>query len=57
MLRFIVTTHSPLFYNVLYNELNNKICHLLENVHEDGSFALHKKDGDSNSQLFLSICT
>ena len=23
-LKFIITTHSPLFYNVLYNELNNK---------------------------------
>jgi len=24
-LRFIITTHSPLFYNVLHNELNNDL--------------------------------
>ncbi len=46
-LRFIVTTHSPLFYNVFYNELNKKACYLLERS-EDGSFALHEKKGDSN---------
>jgi wobble nucleotide-excising tRNase len=38
-LKFIVTTHSPLFYNVLYNELKNKTCYLLERF-EDGTFAL-----------------
>ena len=24
-LKFVITTHSPLFYNVLWNELNNKV--------------------------------
>jgi hypothetical protein len=29
-LKFIVTTHSPLFYNVLFNELNGKTCYMSE---------------------------
>lgn len=49
-LRFIVTTHSPLFYNVLFNELNSKVCYLLERF-DDGSFALKEKHGDSNKSF------
>jgi hypothetical protein len=49
-LRFIITTHNPLFYNVLYNELNGKLCYLLERF-EDGTFVLEKKDGDSNKSF------
>lgn len=49
-LKFIVTTHSSLFYNVLYNELNNKACYLLERF-EDGTFALTEKHGDSNKSF------
>ncbi|MEZ5527014.1 MAG: anticodon nuclease, partial [Gammaproteobacteria bacterium] len=49
-LKFIVTTHSPLFYNVLYNELNSKVCYMLERF-EDGSFALLDKHGDSNQSF------
>lgn len=49
-LRFIVTTHSPLFYNVLFNEFNNKTCYMLERF-EDGSFALTEKPGDSNKSF------
>ncbi|MDX8125748.1 anticodon nuclease [Methylomonas sp. OY6] len=49
-LRFIVTTHSPLFYNVLFNELNGKTCYLLERF-EDGTFALTEKHGDSNKSF------
>lgn len=49
-LNFIVTTHSPLFYNVLFNELNSKTCYLLERL-EDGTFALETKNGDSNSSF------
>lgn len=49
-LKFIVTTHSPLFYNVLYNELNSKACYLLERL-EDGSFTLVDKHGDSNKSF------
>lgn len=46
-LKFIITTHSPLFYNVLYNELKNKACYMLERQ-EDGTFKLDAKQGDSN---------
>lgn len=49
-LRFIVSTHSPLFYNVLFNELNGKACYMLERF-EDGSFALTEKQGDSNKSF------
>lgn len=49
-LKFIVTTHSPLFYNVLFNELNNKTCYMLERF-DDGSFALTEKPGDSNKSF------
>lgn len=49
-LKFIVTTHSPLFYNVLYNELNKKVCYLLERL-EDGTFILIEKHGDSNQSF------
>ncbi len=49
-LKFIITTHSPLFYNVLYNEIKNKTCYFLERF-EDGTFNLTKKDGDSNKSF------
>ena len=49
-LKFVITTHSPLFYNVLYNELNSKVCYLLERF-EDGTFALTEKQGDSNKSF------
>ena len=46
-LRFIITTHNPLFFNVLYNELNSKKCYMLKRL-DDGSFELDEKSGDSN---------
>ncbi len=49
-LKFIVTTHSPLFYNVLFNELNSKACYMLERF-EDGTFVLTEKHGDSNKSF------
>ncbi len=49
-LKFIVTTHSPLFYNVLFNELNGRTCYLLERF-EDGGFSLVEKRGDSNKSF------
>lgn len=55
-LKFIITTHSPLFYNVLHNELDlskkgkNEGCYLLER-HEDGTFDLTVKHGDSNKSF------
>jgi len=49
-LKFIITTHNPLFYNVLHNELNSKECYLLKAV-EDGTFSLVEKQGDSNQSF------
>ncbi|MCW5641333.1 MAG: anticodon nuclease [Rhodoferax sp.] len=49
-LKFIITTHSPLFYNVLFNELNGKSCYLLECL-DDGGFRLTEKYGDSNKSF------
>jgi len=55
-LKFIVTTHNPLFYNVVHNELDlskkgkNDGCYLLEH-HEDGTFDLTVKYGDSNKSF------
>ena len=49
-LKFIVTTHSPLFYNVLFNELNGKTCYLMERF-ENGTFGLTEKNGDSNKSF------
>jgi len=58
-LKFIVTTHNPLFYNVLYNEVKAKSGNILRR-HEDGTFDLEEKKGDSNQSfsyhLFLK-CT
>ncbi len=55
-LEFIITTHSPLFYNVLHNELGlkkkpaNEGCYLLEQL-DDGTFNLNTKYGDSNKSF------
>jgi wobble nucleotide-excising tRNase len=55
-LRFVITTHSPLFYNVLHNELDLKKkpakegCYLLERL-ADGTFNLNTKYGDSNKSF------
>lgn len=52
-LKFVTTTHSPLFYNVLHNELDLKKagkkegCYLLVRL-DDGTFELSVKYGDSN---------
>lgn len=49
-LKFIITTHSPLFFNVLYNELKNKTSYMLKRL-EDGTFELTEKNGDSNQSF------
>lgn len=63
-LKFIITTHNPLFYNVLYNELGLKNknkekspCAYMLDRGEDGIFDFIPKFGDSNKifsyHLFL----
>lgn len=49
-IKFVITTHNPLFYNVLYNELNAKKGYFLTKK-EDGSFELQRKEGDSNKSF------
>lgn len=46
-LKFIITTHNPIFYNVLYHEVNSKTCYMLHR-REDGFFELEEKEGSSN---------
>lgn len=53
-LRFIISTHNPLFYNVLHNELNAKICYLLQRF-EDGTFDLKEKKV-ARIPVFLITC-
>jgi hypothetical protein len=49
-IKFIISTHSPLFYNVLYNELKASSGYILSRM-DDGSFELEKKQGDSNKSF------
>ena len=49
-LKFIITTHNPIFYNVLYNEINKKKCYMLERL-EDGTFDLSEQPGGSNTNF------
>ncbi len=49
-LKFVITTHSPLFYNVLFNELGNKLCYMLSKE-DNGEYELEEKNGDSNKSF------
>lgn len=56
--KFIITTHNPLFYNVLYNELGlknknkpNSPCAYMLDKGEDGTFDFIPKFGDSNKSF------
>jgi hypothetical protein len=49
-IKFIISTHNALFYNVLYNEVSAKSGYILSGF-EDGTFELEKKYGDSNQSF------
>ncbi|MFZ7235954.1 AAA family ATPase [Avibacterium gallinarum] len=54
-IKFIITTHNTLFYNILYNELGlknktNGVTYILRK-NDDESFELMKKRGDSNKSF------
>lgn len=65
-LKFILTTHNPLFYNVLHNELSNRNkeygyrgqkdfkTHRLEKL-EDGTFTLEEQPNDSPFSYHLYL--
>lgn len=66
-LRFIITTHNPLFYNVLYNEFNNSdkrysykpkhsIKRRLEKMN-DGTYLLVEQSADSPFSYHLFLLT
>lgn len=50
VLKFIVSTHNPLFYNVIYNELKHKTCYMLKKF-DDGTFDLVEAFGDSDKKF------
>lgn len=49
-IKFIISTHSPIFYNVLYNELKVKSGYILSRF-DDNAFELEEKKGDSNKSF------
>ena len=49
-IKFIITTHNVLFYNVIYNELGLKEGNILRR-YEDGTYKLENKKGDSNKSF------
>jgi hypothetical protein len=49
-IKFIISTHSPLFYNVLYNEIDARSGYILSRL-DEGTFALEEKKGDSNKSF------
>ncbi|MXS86331.1 anticodon nuclease [Nitrosomonas sp. HPC101] len=48
--KFIVSTHSALFYNVLYNEVSARNGYILSCL-DDGTFVHEEKKGDSNKSF------
>lgn len=52
-LNFIISTHNPLFYNVLYNELGlaKKKGAFMLSKNQDNTFNLDPKHGDSNKSF------
>ena len=49
-IKFVISTHNPLFYNVLFNEVGNKTCFMLNKL-EDGTYNLKPLNGDSNKSF------
>ena len=64
-LKFIITTHNPLFYNVLFNEFRNedkalgwKPSHYQKQrleKHEDGTFSLEEQTSDSPFSYHIQL--
>lgn len=53
-IKFIISTHNPLFYNVLYNELglkSKKNSSFMLSKNQDGTFDFSNKYGDSNKSF------
>ncbi|MCT0017112.1 anticodon nuclease [Lactococcus lactis subsp. lactis] len=52
--KFILTTHNPLFYNVLHNEFNKAKKYFLKRL-EDGTFELKEQSNDSPFSYHLTL--
>jgi len=52
--KFIITTHSPLFFNVLFNALNSGLKYRLSQ-NEDGTFSLERWSTDSPFSYHLHL--
>jgi wobble nucleotide-excising tRNase len=55
-IRFVITTHNPLFYNVLHNELSKAGRHMLKK-YEDGTHDLITQSDDSPFSYHLYLKT
>ncbi|MFC0308626.1 AAA family ATPase [Gallibacterium trehalosifermentans] len=53
-LKFIITTHNPLFYNVLWNELDKANKYVLKK-YENGDFELLKQNNDTPFSFHLFL--
>ncbi|PSR24612.1 MAG: anticodon nuclease [Sulfobacillus thermosulfidooxidans] len=57
IVRFIITTHNPLFYNVLFNELNKRTtfrpCRMFK--YDDGTYELFDRRNDSPFSYHLYL--
>lgn len=57
-LKFIITTHNPLFFNVLYNEFSKpKFKKYILNKLDDGSYNLLNQNNDSPFAYHLHVFT
>lgn len=57
-IKFIITTHNSLFYNVLYNEFRkDKVKKYVLNKQEDGSLTLDPQENDSPFSYHLYLKT
>lgn len=53
-IKFIITTHNPLFFNVLYNECKNAKKYFLKR-HEDNTYILDEQSNDSPFSYHLYL--
>jgi len=59
-LKFIITTHSPLFYNILSNELNNRLAKdpdadVIEWIYKPGEAQKFRFDRKANGTFALTV--
>ncbi len=55
-IRFIITTHNPLFYNILWNEMSGAARYRLEKEN-DGTYKLERQSNDSPFSYHIYLLT